>query len=66
MKYLTPERYGRKLTELPDRQFYNYLDVAERECENPDEWFREALNAEAQGQKRQDRIAALNKRRSSL
>jgi len=63
MKYLTPKRYGRKLTELPDRQFQNYLDVAERECANPDEWYQQALKAEAQGAKRQDRIAALNKRR---
>lgn len=66
MQYLTAETYARKLVTLPIDQYDNYLGACARVCDDPDDWFRQALEVEAEQQGRQKRIAKLNAKRKEL
>ena len=66
MKYLTPDKYGDRLTELPDEHVSNWITAAIVTTDDPEAWLRAAVRAEAEGQGRQDRIAALNQALASV
>lgn len=66
MQYLTAETYGQKLVSVPDEQYQNYLDACQRTVDDPLAWYQSALEHEANGPARKERIAKLNKAKAAL